>query len=116
VRYAVEIVDRPVQRVDVPRAARAALLERTLLRDDRVLAGKAQRIADTITVSDSRSASDTRSVWLDFASTPVASPSKLWVSCRPAARAASIATAIGSCIPRTTRAGLRPWDSPASAP
>ena len=43
--------------------------------------GKAHRMADTITVSDARSASDTRSVWLDFESTPVATPSKLSSSC-----------------------------------
>src|SRR5438445_1165343 len=60
--------------------------------------GNAQRIADTMAFSDSRSASETRSVWLDFASTPVGAPSKPSSRCRPAARAASIATVIGSAI------------------
>src|SRR6266850_4649412 len=79
--------------------------------------GNAQRIAETITVSDLRSASDTRSVWLDFASTPVASPSKLSSSCLPAARAASIAMAMGSAIsaaetrvPRPLRRREPPFD------
>src|ERR1700682_368143 len=64
---------------------------------------KVQRIAETIAVSDSRSASETRSVWLDFASTPVGFPSKVAIRCLPAARAASVATAIGSGISALSR-------------